>query len=378
MGAKQQPKIVQKGKEMRLSRGERNSAIEVLRIISMLFIVLSHACYHGEIDRASAPITLNKLFLQWSMLGGIGVNIFFMISGYFLCEREFKLFSVSRLLAQGWFYTIALFLVGKFGFGYNYSMSELLMVFLPTLFYEYWFLTAYLILLFLSPYINALINALSRKQNLLLIVTTVTLWVGIRTFTTSEMLGTAIPFAVTMYLIGAYLRKYPENWLAVGKNRVFLTVASFGLLFASTLVVAPLAARFPGLQEYVGFFYARNSLLTVGAAAGLMAIFLHCKPFQSKFINTVAGCTFGVYLIHENPAMRVILWERLLNNAPYIDSAWLIPRVLAAAVIVFCGGAVIEYLRQLTVDKPMTKIIHWALSKLSALALGCTRLIFKR
>ena len=181
-----------------------------------------------------------------------------------------------------------------------------------------------------------------------------------------------------MYLIGAYMRKYPENWFAFKKNRSFLTVASFGLLFASTLVVAPVAAKFPSLKEYVGFFYARNSLMTVGAAAGLMAIFLHCKPFQSKFINTVAGCTFGVYLIHENPAMRVILWERLLNNAPYIDSAWLIPRVLAAAAIVFCGGAVIEYLRQLTVDKPMTKIIHWALSKLSALALGCTRLIFKR
>lgn len=378
METTKQPQIARKGTENHLSRGERNSAIEILRIISMLFIVLSHACFHGEIDRASAPVTLNKMFLQWGMLGGIGVNIFFMISGYFLCEREFRLSSVSRLLAQGWFYTIALFLVCKFGFGYNYSMSELLMVFLPTLFYEYWFLTAYLILLLLSPFINVMINALTRKQHLLLIATTVILWVGIRTFTTSEMLGTAIPFAVTMYLIGAYLRKYPQNWFAVKRNRVIMAVVSFGLLFASTLVVAPAAARFSALKEHVGFFYDRNSLLAVGAAVGLVAIFLHCKPFHSKFINVVAGCTFGVYLIHENPAMRVVLWNRLLNNAPYVDSAWLIPRVLAAVAIVFCGGVLIEYLRQLTIDKPMTKIVDWVLHKLVALGGKCAGWIVKR
>lgn len=370
--------IAVKSQDSRLPRGERNSAIEILRIIAMLFIVLSHACSHGEIDRVSAPITLNKLFLQWSTLGGIGVNLFFMISGYFLCEKEFKRTSISRLLAQGWFYSIALFLVFKFGFGYDYSLSELVLVFLPTLFYEYWFLTAYLVLLLLSPFINAMINALSRKQFLLLIATTVILWVGIRTFTSSEMLGTAIPFSVTMYLIGAYLRKYPQNWFAVKRNRVIMTVASFGLLFASTLVIAPVAARFSALQEHVSFFYARNTLLTVGAAVGLLALFLHCKPFNSKFINTVAGCTFGVYLIHENPVARVMLWCKWLNNAPYVDSLLLIPRILAAVLIVFCGGVLIEYLRQLTIDKPMTKIIDWVLRKLAALGGKCAGWIIKR
>lgn len=358
-------------------RAERNSSIELLRILAMLFIVLSHACGHGGIDRTSAPLTFNKLFLQWGSMGGVGVNIFILISGYFLCEKEFKRTSISRLLAQVWFYSIAIFLVCKFGFGYHYSLSSLVTVFLPTLFNEYWFLTAYVILLLLSPFLNLLIKAISRTQYLHLLATVLILWMGIRTFTTSEMMGSAVPHMVTLYLVGAYFRQYPQNWFSVRRNRIAMTVGSFGFLFLSSIVISPVAAKVPALAEKITFFYARNSLPPVGVAVGLLNIFLHLKPFCSKFINTVAGCTFGVYLIHENPAARVLLWKKLFNNAPYIDSLTLIPRVLLSVAIVFCVSLAIEFLRQKTIDKPMTRMIDAIAGKLVSLGRKCAQRIVK-
>lgn len=359
------------------AKKERNSSIEALRIIAMLLIVLSHASVHGGFDDITASLTLNGLLLQWITLGGVGVNIFILISGYFLCEMKFKFTSVSRLLAQGWFYSLVLFLVCRFGFGYHYSLSELLVVFLPTLFYEYWFLTAYLIILLLSPFINAMLSVLSQKQHLQLIFTTFIMWIVIRTLTTSEVLGTTVPFAFTIYTIGAYFRKYPQNWFSKPSHRIFLTVSSFALLFLASLALSILSLKFPVLAGKYAFLYDKNSLFSVTCGIGLFSIFLYRKPFYSKWINVISGCTFGVYLIHENPIFQIFIWKQFLNNVPYGDSPTLLPRVLLSAAIVFSCATVIEFLRQKTVDKPLARCVDAALRHIGSLLHKCARHILK-
>ena len=67
----------------------RQSNIELLRIIAMMFIILYHIAFHGNWDDGSIfwpdEITFNVLFLQSILpFGKIGVNIFVLISGYFL------------------------------------------------------------------------------------------------------------------------------------------------------------------------------------------------------------------------------------------------------------------------------------------------------
>lgn len=360
-----------------LTKKERNSSIELLRILAMLFIVLSHAGSYGGFGQPASAVSINSLFLQWSKLGGVGVNIFILISGYFLCEKELKLSSATRLLAQGWFYSLALFLVCRFGFGYQYSLSELLLVFLPNLFYEYWFLTAYLILLLLSPFVNKLLSVISRKQHLQLIFTTVTMWIAIRTFTTSELLGATVPYVFTVYIVGAYFRKYPENWFSRKSHRIIVTAGSFSLLFLSALAISILSLKIPALAGKSAFLYAKNSLLTLGCGVGLFSIFLHRKPFYSKWINVISGCTFGVYLLHENPVFRTILWNRLFNNVPYINSPTLIPRILLSTAIIYIFATLIELLRQKTVDRPLSRGVEILFRRLGLLVSKCAQRILK-
>lgn len=61
----------------------RDSKFEILRIISMIFIVISHYSLWGKWNDA------NKFkYLVYQPLGQIGVCVFVLISGYF-CHRVF-------------------------------------------------------------------------------------------------------------------------------------------------------------------------------------------------------------------------------------------------------------------------------------------------
>ena len=57
----------------------KNSNIEVLRILSMVMIIAHHLSYYSGIEFLDSTVSINKLFLEFILLGGkIGSNIFFL------------------------------------------------------------------------------------------------------------------------------------------------------------------------------------------------------------------------------------------------------------------------------------------------------------
>ena len=91
---------------------ERNSNIEILRIISMIFIVMSHYTVHSGIELTSLPLGINRFILEVTRLGNIGVIIFMLISGYYLIEQKsIQLKKVLKLYLQILFYSPIIYLV---------------------------------------------------------------------------------------------------------------------------------------------------------------------------------------------------------------------------------------------------------------------------
>ena len=70
-------------------KNKRNSNIELLRIISMILIVLSHYTVFSQIDIHAMPLSFNKLLLETTATGHIGVAVFVMITGYFMVSKRF-------------------------------------------------------------------------------------------------------------------------------------------------------------------------------------------------------------------------------------------------------------------------------------------------
>ena len=108
----------------------------------MFFIVLSHAANHSDIPINTSFLPINDLVLDWFSLGYLGVDIFVMISGYYLCTKEFKIHRIFQLLTQVWFYSIIGLIVGLI-IHYPLSLKNILQSIFPTIFGNYWFFTAY-------------------------------------------------------------------------------------------------------------------------------------------------------------------------------------------------------------------------------------------
>ena len=70
---------------------ERNSNLELYRIIVMLLIVAHHYVVNSGLIQVmeSEPLSLkNSFFYLYGMWGKTGINCFVLITGYFMCKSH--------------------------------------------------------------------------------------------------------------------------------------------------------------------------------------------------------------------------------------------------------------------------------------------------
>ena len=353
---------------------KRNSSVELLRIIAMLFIVISHYSVHGGIDIKALDFSFNKILLQISTLGNLGVIIFMMISGYFMCQNKFKFKKVIKLILQILFYSLGIYIILNILGLIPFSISSLVKATFPVLFKEYWFATAYVVIFILSPFINKVINNITRRELLIFICTLLFIWSIIPTFTTCDMYGNVVCQFLLFYLLGAYIRKYPDNILS--KNKYKVAIISSVLLILSTLSLNLVALKYP-MFNYGSFFFSRYSILTILLGISLLSIFVDLE-INNKYINKIATCTFGIYLIHDNNYMRGIIWPDIFHNPDFAASPYLIIHLIITVLIVFIVCGIIDYLRQIIIEKPIMKCIDKYWDKFEQRIVNLIKKIYKK
>ena len=106
---------------------KRNSNLEWLRIISMLLIVVGHFSWQTKWNFSHTNIFL-QTGIQWLWFGGkLGVDLFILISAYFLATRkEIKIKPLVKLWEQVIFYSILLTIVGILIFKLSINLKEIL------------------------------------------------------------------------------------------------------------------------------------------------------------------------------------------------------------------------------------------------------------
>ena len=158
---------------------ERKSNIELLRVIAICMIMLSHFMSYGLFTEPDAYIVwaggnlVNRIFSQIFVGGGdIGVGIFFLISGYFLAYSE-RTRNVIPFIKQVYFYGIVctcIAIIMKFMNVCDVDVYILTSQSLIPLFGTWWFVAVYFILIFLSKAINSIMDKLDNKKILVLVV----------------------------------------------------------------------------------------------------------------------------------------------------------------------------------------------------------------
>lgn len=331
----------------------RNSNIEVLRIVAMLLIVLSHYTVHSGIVSAELPLGFSRFLFEAGGLGNIGVILFILITGYYSIGKSdpFKLKRLMSLIFQVLFYSLAIYLIFCIFGIEDFSIGNFMKNMLPITFKQYWFVTAFAALYILAPYINALLYNIDRKQHLQLIIIALTLFSIIPTFTTQTFYGNELVQFVMLYSIGAYLGKYKDSFFSKRKNAWLVLIGCGAMILLSIVAFDLLSTHWPIFSKYSKHLLNRNSIASILFSVSVFSLFIKKKPFTNNLINVIASCAFGVYLISDNNYIRGVLWTNILNVSSFASSPILFLHIIGSVIAVYLVCTIIELIRLNTLER---------------------------
>lgn len=287
---------------------ERESNIELSRMLAMLMILIIHANMVSisrptTSELLSMPIqTITRYFIE--SLGIVGVNIFVLISGWFTIKTRAKsflsfAFQIIYILAG----VVVAFLITGLA---ELNIDSILDVFCFTR--REWFIKAYIVLMIIAPILNTFFDNSSLKQQRNVIV-------GFFLFSsTYGWLGGANRFFVYGYgpllFFGLYLLGHFVHTLSQ-KEKQLLGIAQiitlnkyYDLLIyiVCTIINTVLGIYFlyKGWVDGFSRIYAYTNPFTIVGALYLLLFFSKLKIPTNKIINVLASGSFAVYLLHSN------------------------------------------------------------------------------
>ena len=337
---------------------KRVSNFELMRIISMLFIVTTHIFSWGGVMNASSYEIQKIIYFIYAIIS-IHVNSFVLVTGYFQSKAKFKISKVIRLLLIMWFYKATLTIIGyKLGW-FTLSKFELLWNISPFDLSNYWFIKLYIVLYCLSPFINKMIAKLNRVSFRRLLIVMFFFCSVVMTLTNYELFNNAKGFSlvnfVLLYLIGAYIRKYVINERTKEKvtgskerRRYFIIFVICFLINYCIFRIGNHFTVYDGVYKFFGdrvtnFFIAYdNPLLIIGAVAYFM--FFGLINVKNRIINFISHFTLEIYIITETALFRPILYGWFHLEGPF-DSKMILLKVLVVAIIIFISCLGIAWIR---------------------------------
>lgn len=335
---------------------ERQSNFEFLRIIAMILIVASHYAGYIQPEFLTGTVTFNRVLSQTLCFGGGAGNIiFFLISGYFWKDSVDNKKHILRLWLEMFFYSILCMGIAAIWCGER-SIRAFVAAILPFSHGEYWFMTAYIVLMLLMPYINIVIRNLDKKmhQKLLIIFFVIVSLIPTMPGGPSSIISD-VGFYFFIYLIGIYLKRYPDDKI----NNIKLDLAAAVVLLigitGSVVVFDILGMKHSFFVDNAGYFLRMSSPLVIFWVLSVFCIFRNIKMKYNKFINYISASVLGVYLIHNNKNIRYTMWDIIFKDIR-IESPYMVLHLLASVIGIFVICILIDALRREIIEKPLLRL----------------------
>ena len=195
---------------------KRDIGFELLRITAMFMVTVLHALGHGGVLEQYTFASFGYIFF-WSVetLCYVAVNLFVLITGYFMVTSEVKPSRILKLMIQVEFYSLLCLALAKFVFHRGITLEELIRSIFPITGGEYWFASAYVILILLVPLLNRLIHSINQKEHFRTVVLLLTVFSIIPTFAfwSRNLLtgGTNFIWFIVLYFVASYIRLYHDK-----------------------------------------------------------------------------------------------------------------------------------------------------------------------
>ena len=329
-----------------------------------MFLIVWHHWGYINSEALGDILTYNSSVIKLSyFLGKMGVNIFFLITGYYLCKGKFNKKKLISVVATTEFYGLIVVIISCIN--PNIKIGEGFIFKLPLISSMFWFATDYIIIYILSPYLNILIKNLPKEKFKKMIITIIIIWCIIPN--AFGILGgnighifefTQLGWGIVMYFIGAYIRNNSIKILKKQKNNLIVLVVTFVLIVVEIILFTILKEPLKSIQLYDMNLYINNAnnILILISSIVLFNIFINMKYRKNEYINLLASSMFGVYLLHSNVVMEYIKKNILEVPNKLIESNTPLIMTLSYTFNVMFICCIIE-LTRLTIVKIAKKII---------------------
>lgn len=293
---------------------KRNYGIDLLRIISMLYVVILHTLGQGGILASAQPKSMqfytSWFFEIWAMCA---VNIFAIISGYVGYRDKEKKHNYTTYIItwlQVVFYGVIVLLVYKLIMPDVIGLNDLKDMFFPVSKNLYWYFTAYTALFFVMPLLNAGIRASSDKvlkQLFLSIIVLFSIFDNIfNVFGTSA--GYSFIWILLLYYIGAIIKKCNIS------ERLNKRICILGIILLSLISWA--WAMFGIDINAKAFIIAKNNIYAYTSPTIVCIAILYVIAFSKikfstyleKIIAFFAPGAFAVYILNNHRC----IWNYLM------------------------------------------------------------------
>lgn len=286
---------------------ERNASMDLLRIVSMIFIICHHLIYNGinwgGMIVSDSYVSYPSLFYQ---LGGVletifivGVNIFYILSGYFRIKLSLK--KIIKTVITLYFYVIII----NF-FGVIEGTLDIKSALKDTLFsiHSYWFLEVYVVLMLVSPFLNCILDYMNMEWKRHFLIVFITIFCGYTFIADSTYLGVArgysLVFASCLYILGGLLKKSRLS------NEIKLWGGNYSISVLTAIFIMLFCINNNYYNIILDYLLAYNNPLIVLESFGLVLIFLKIEIKNTRislFISYAAMSTMAVYILHSTNAI---------------------------------------------------------------------------
>lgn len=344
----------------------RMANLELLRCVAMMMVVIMHYLGKGNLlaDLTEPQLTGTEL-AAWLLecFCIVAVNVYMFISGFFLCASSFKASRLIQLWLQVWVYSVGIGLLGALTgvmAGTDVDIHFMLTLLFPVSMGHYWFMTAYVFLYLLLPFVGAAVRRMDKRQLQAVLALLLFTFCIVKSVlpVRFEMDGQGYDclWYLCVFVTAAYVRRF--GWGFLEKRRLGPILYGGGclLIFAVTLLLRRIYLQSGSLDTMLKFCMEYNHILPFLAAIGLFSVFygIQIRGKTAAFINRVAPYTLGVYLLHENLGLRYT-WQNWLGAGKVAEAmaegsagafGLLLLWTAAAAIAVFACGVLAEMLRK--------------------------------
>jgi len=314
----------------------RQSNIELLRILSMFFVLVGHVgMIVGSPDKDLFSSDFLSSFLRILIQGFsvVGVNIFVLISGWFGIKASLKGGSafIFQFLFLIWAVYFLEIVTGITIFDFQGLKNSL------GLTGEYWFVMAYLGLYILTPVLNTYVEQASKEQFRWLLISFYSFqcyYCWLSGFT-NYFEGYSIVFFCGLYLTARYIKLYPIPFLYNNSFKLYVIISIITSLFASIGIYF--------FDSAVRMLRYDNPLVIISSIALLLSFTKF--GFQNNYINIIAKSSFAVYIIHFNPYIFPFFRDIVYNIETQYSNLALVLILFFFMIVVFLICVAIDQIR---------------------------------